>query len=91
MRDDWLAAASTNLDNLAAHPVRSLVGSAFVADGSVADWVVLAFVGLTVAGRALGDLRLAALLAACHVDATLVSQSVADLQVRSGTLPSVSS
>lgn len=58
-----------------------------MADGSVTDWVVLAFVGLTVAGRALGDLRLAALLAACHVDATLVSEAVLDLQIRSGALP----
>ncbi len=64
-----------------------MVGSAFVTDDSVVDWVVLGFVGLTVAGGALGDLRLAALLAACHVDGTLVSEAVVGLQVRAGALP----
>lgn len=86
-RDAWFAALSTNLVNLAAHPLRSLVGSAFVTDDSVLDWVVLAFVGLTVAGGAIGDLRLAVLLAVCHVDGTLVSESVVDAQVRAGALP----
>ena len=31
-RDAWLAYLSTNLTNLADHPVRALVGSAFVTD-----------------------------------------------------------
>lgn len=87
VRDAWFAALSTNLMNLADHPIRCLVGSAFVTDDSVTDWVVLAFVGLTVAGGALGDLRLAALLALCHVDGTLVSQSIVDLRIRAGALP----
>ena len=87
VRDAWLSMLSTNLVNLAAHPVRSLVGSAFVTDESPADWVVLAFVGLGVAGRALGGVRLVGLLAAAHLLGTFVSESVVDLQIRSGRLP----
>ena len=56
-------------------------------DDSVAEWVVLAFVGLTVAGGALGDLRLALLLAACHVDGSLVSEAVVGLRIAAGALP----
>lgn len=84
----WVAYLSTNLVNLADHPARALVGSAFVTDdGSVASWVVLAFVGLAAAGEALGNVRLAALLAGGHVLGTLVSESVLGAQVRSGVLP----
>jgi rhomboid family protein len=88
VRDAWLADLSTNPANLADHPLRCLVGSAFVSDdGTVVSWVVLAFVGLSVAGEALGNLRLAALLAGGHVLGTLVSQSVLDAQVRTGAVP----
>ena len=51
VRDAWFAYLSTNLANLADHPVRALVGSAFVTDdGTVLAWVVLAVVGLSAAG-----------------------------------------
>ena len=74
--------------NLADHPVRSLVGSAFVTDdGTVVSWVVLAFIGLATAGEALGLVRLAALLAGGHVLGTLVSEAVLDVQVRAGAMP----
>jgi hypothetical protein len=56
-------------------------------DGTVVSWVVLALVGLTAAGEALGNVRLAALLAGGHVLATLVSEAVLDAQVRAGTAP----
>ncbi|HEY0239877.1 MAG TPA: rhomboid-like protein [Friedmanniella sp.] len=85
VRDAWIADLSTNLANLADHPVRALVGSAFVTDdGTVVSWVVLAVVGLAAAGEALGNLRLSALLASGHVLGTLVSESVLAAQVRSG-------
>jgi hypothetical protein len=88
VRDGWVAYLSTNLVNLADHPVRSLVGSAFVTDdGTVASWVVLAFVGLATAGDALGNVRLAALLAGGHVLGTLVSEAVLGVQVRAGVMP----
>lgn len=88
IRDAWIAALSTNLANLADHPVRSLVGSAFVTDdGTVISWVVLAVVGLSAAGGALGNVRLAALLAGSHVLGTLVSETVLDAQIRAGTMP----
>ncbi|GAB2587578.1 rhomboid-like protein [Microlunatus antarcticus] len=88
VRDAWVAYLSTNLANLADHPVRALVGSAFVTDdGTVVSWVVLAVVGLTAAGDALGNVRLAALLAGGHVLATLVSENVLAAQVRAGSMP----
>ncbi len=88
VRDAWVAFLSTNLTNLADHPVRALVGSAFVTDdGTVMSWVVLALVGLTAAGDVLGNVRLAALLAGGHVLATLVSETVLDAQIRAGTMP----
>ena len=89
VRDGWVAFLSTNLVNLADHPLRSLVGSAFVTDdGSVAGWVVLAFVGLSTAGQALGNVRLSVLLAGGHVLGTLVSETVLDAQIRAGAMPS---
>ncbi|MGI3779983.1 MAG: rhomboid-like protein [Janthinobacterium lividum] len=87
-RDAWVAYLSTNLVNLADHPVQALVGSALVTDdGSVLSWVVLAFVGLAAAGEALGDVRLAALLGGGHVLGTLVSETVLGTQVGAGVLP----
>jgi hypothetical protein len=48
---------------------------------------VLAFVGLASAGEALGNVRLAALLAGGHVLGTLVSETVVDAQIRAGAMP----
>lgn len=86
-RDAWLAYMSTDLDNLADHPVRALAGSAFVAESDVLALTALALIGLGAAGQALGDLRLAGLLASTHVLGTLVSQSVLALQIRLGDAP----
>ena len=88
VRDAWVAYLSTNVANLGDHPFRALVGSAFVTDdGTVVSWVVLALVGLAAAGEALGNVRLAVLLAGGHVLGTLVSESVIEAQVRAGVLP----
>ena len=87
-RDAWLAYLSTDLANLADHPVRALVGSAFVTDDpNLLAWTALALVGLGAAGQVLGELRLAGLLASTHVLGTMVSESVVALQVRLGDLP----
>lgn len=87
-RDAWLGYLSTNLANLADHPVRALAGSAFATgDPNLLAWTALALVGLGAAGQALGDLRLTGLLASAHVVGTLVSEAVVDLQVRLGDLP----
>ncbi|SEP96088.1 rhomboid-like protein [Microlunatus flavus] len=87
-RDVWLAYLSTNLANLADHPVRALVGSAFVTDDpNLLGWTALALVGLAAAGEVLGDLRLGGLLAGAHVLGTLVSESVLASQVRLGLAP----
>ena len=85
LQDAWLAALSTNLVNLERHPLRCLVGSAFVTQDSVSDWIVLSAIGLAVAGEVLGNGRLAALVVATHVLGTLVSESVLELQIRAGT------
>lgn len=49
--------------------------------------MVLAFVGLSAAGEALGNVRLATLLASGHVLGTLVSEAVLDGQIRAGSAP----
>ena len=53
-------------------------------DGTVVSWVVLALVGLTAAGEALGNVRLAALLAGGHALGTLVSEGVLGAQIQHG-------
>ena len=84
---DLVADWSTDLANLADHPVRALVLSAFVADGDLVAWVVLALAGLAALGSRLGAVRALAVAAAVHVLATLVSQGVVLLRIRTGALP----
>ncbi len=86
-QEAWLAVLSTNLVNLEQHPLRCLVGSAFVTQDSVNDWIVLSAIGLGVAGQVLGNGRLAALIAATHLLGTAVSESVLQMQIRFGAAP----
>lgn len=83
----WQQWASTNLDNLADHPVAALAVSAFVTDESGAVWAPVALVALWAAGRTLGARRAVALVAAVHVLATAVSEGLVWQRIRSGAEP----
>lgn len=83
--------ASTNLDNLTSHPVRSLLGSALVLDSPLTRVLTLDFVGTLItfaAGmvvvlgaleRRLGAVRALAVFVVGHVGATLITALVIEL------------
>ncbi|MFF2080270.1 rhomboid-like protein [Kitasatospora sp. NPDC058162] len=90
---------STNLDNLHDHPVRALVGSALVYDGTLTDIASTGFggtlitlglgivVGLAWAERRFGTPRAAAVFLAGHVGATLITALVILLALHQGWYP----
>jgi hypothetical protein len=86
-RQQCLAWLSTDLHNLATHPVGSLLGSALVCEGDLLAWLVLALAGLTGLGLRIGARAAAGLVLAVHVLATLVSQGVVALRIAGGQLP----
>jgi rhomboid family protein len=79
--------ASTNLDNLADHPVRALVASAFVADGDVVAWTVLAALGLAGVVVAAGPGWAVAVAAAAHLVGTAVSEGTLAVRIHRGLAP----
>ncbi|MCD2190444.1 rhomboid-like protein [Actinomycetospora soli] len=86
----WL---STNLDNLARHPVGSLLGSAFVTTGSLVDpgTVLTLWLGIGVAlwwvEAHRGARRAATVFLAGHVGATLLTAAVLLLALGVGRYP----
>lgn len=75
-QEAWRAWASTNLDNLADHPVAAMICSAFVGDESPVPWLLPAAVALWAAARVLGTGQAVLVLGATHAIATLISQSI---------------
>jgi hypothetical protein len=86
-RAAWLDWTSTNLANLAHHPVSALVTSAFFAEGAMLSWVALALVGLGVVNWSLGNWRTAVLVTAAHVVGTLVSEGILGYRIAAGHAP----
>jgi thiosulfate/3-mercaptopyruvate sulfurtransferase len=86
-RLEWLSAASTNLQNLQAHPLRSLAESAVLIDADVVAWVALAAFGLTGLVVAAGPLRAAVVAVSAHVVGTLVSEGALGVRVAQGLEP----
>jgi hypothetical protein len=91
--DGAVAWLSTNLDNLARHPVGSLVGSAVVTDGSLLDpgLLITLWLGIGVAlwwieaHRGAG--RAATVFLGGHIGATLLTAAVLLVALRSGRYP----
>lgn len=83
----WLAWLSTDLHNLASHPVRSLLGSGLVCEGDLVAWTVLALIGLAGVGARFGAPLAAGLVIAVHVLATLASQAVIGYRIGTGRVP----
>ncbi|CAM5599755.1 rhomboid-like protein [Kitasatospora aureofaciens] len=97
--DDLRGYISTNLDNLHDHPVRALIGSALLYDGTLTDIASTGFggtlitlglgivVGLAWAERRYGTPRAAAVFLAGHVGATLITALVILLALHQGWYP----
>lgn len=74
-----VAWASTNLHNLAHHPVAAMLASAFVVPGSLFPNVVIVAVSFAVLERAVGAGRTAVVALSGHAIATLLTEYGADL------------
>ena len=86
-RAAWLRDISTDLANLADHPVRALVLSVLVADGDLVAWAVLGLAGLLALGARIGVPRALVVGCAVHVLATLVSEGAVAYRIHAGALP----
>ena len=86
-RAAWLRYASTDLTNLAAHPLPSLALSVLFSEEQPVAWAVLALAGLAALGTRLGAVRALALGLTVHVLATLASQGLTAWRVHAGELP----
>ncbi|WBP85488.1 rhomboid-like protein [Kitasatospora cathayae] len=97
--DDLRGYISTNLDNLHDHPVRAMIGSALLYDGTLTDIASTGFggtlitlglgivVALAWAERRFGTPRAAAVFLAGHVGATLITALVILLALQQGWYP----
>ncbi|SEK33198.1 rhomboid-like protein [Streptacidiphilus jiangxiensis] len=81
----WLATHSTNLVELAHHPVKVLISSAFWTETpSFFFWFVLFNIFLVPVERRLGTGRWLAVVALAHVGATLISEGTVRLLIDAG-------
>lgn len=87
VQSTWLTWASTDLVNLAHHPVRSMVLSAFVDDSDVLAWVALGLIGLLAAGHTVGNVRCAVLVTVAHVVGTVISEGILLVRIAAGRAP----
>lgn len=85
-RAGWLDWSSTNLANLHDHPVRAMLFSAVLSDGTIVGWVPMGLVGLGACGVALGAWRTLLLVAAAHVIGTVISQGIVDYRIAHAAL-----
>jgi len=72
--DDVVAWTSTNVQNLASHPVASMLASTFVVPTGLLPELILVAVGFTLLERSIGTLRTAAVALSGHVLATLLTE-----------------
>jgi hypothetical protein len=82
-----LLRASTNLDNLADHPVRVLALSAFLSDGDALAWSVLAAAGIAGVVAAAGPWRAVVVAGAAHLLGTAVSEGLLGVRIARGVAP----
>lgn len=87
IRWTWFSWASTDLVNLAHHPVGSMVLSAFVDDSNILDWIGLGVIGLVAAGQTVGNLRCAYVVSVAHVLGTVVSEGTLLVRIAAGRAP----
>ncbi|GAA0526431.1 hypothetical protein GCM10010172_03700 [Paractinoplanes ferrugineus] len=77
--DDAVAWASTNVENLASHPVAALTASAFIVPSGLLPELLLVGVGFVALERGIGTARTAAVAFGGHVGATLLTVYGAEL------------
>ena len=83
--DDVVGWTSTNVQNLASHPVASMLASAFVVPTGLLPELILVAVGFTLLERSIGTLRTAAVALSGHVVASLLTEYGAYLLTNSAT------
>jgi hypothetical protein len=79
--------ASTNLDNLAHHPLRALFVSAFLTDGDLLVWTALAALGLAGLVAATGPWRALAVAGVAHLVATAAGEGSLAVRIARGVEP----
>jgi len=72
--DDIVAWTSTNVRNLASHPVASMLASAFVVPTGLLPELIMVAIGFAALERSIGTLRTAAVALSGHVIATLLTE-----------------
>jgi len=72
--DDIVAWTSTNVRNLASHPVASMLASAFVVPSGLVPELIMVAIGFAVLERSIGTLRTAAVALSGHIIATLLTE-----------------
>src|SRR5882757_9231029 len=72
--DTIVAWASTNVQNLATHPVAAMLASAFVVPSGLPPELILVALGFTLLERSIGTLRTAVVALSGHVLATLLTE-----------------
>jgi hypothetical protein len=72
--DTIVAWTSTNVQNLASHPVAAMLASAFVVPTGLVPELLLVALGFTLLERSIGTLRTAAVALSGHVLATLLTE-----------------
>jgi hypothetical protein len=87
-REELIGWASTNLANLAVHPVGAMVSSAFISEDSSGVLLVISAVGLFSIVRRFGNLRSMMLIVLAHVVGTVVSQGIVFVRLEAGQLSS---
>ena len=83
--DAVVAWTSTNVENLATHPVASILASTFVVPTGLLPELILVAIGFTLLERTIGTLRTAAVALSGHVLATLLTEYGAYLLTDSAT------
>lgn len=79
--------SSTNVHNLRAHPIGSLVASAFIPGQRIFPWLAAVTLALFTANKLLGNARAVLLIGAGHVVGTLVSEGIVAARIAGGNLP----
>lgn len=83
----FVGLTATNLVNLRADPIGTLVASAFVAEAAPWMWVVLAVIGLFPVAHRFGNVRALFLVGTAQVIGSLVSEGLLAWRISAGLMP----
>lgn len=83
----FVGLTATNLVNLRADPIGTLVASAFVAEAAPWMWVVLAIIGLFPVAHRFGNVRALLLVGTAQVIGSVVSEGLLAWRIADGAMP----